>query len=198
MLFTTLAAAILAVPVVLAQGPTINTPTGVTTCQPTRFTYSGGQPPYILTLTEGTTAGGAVLKEFDGLTGDAFTWNVDLQANTNFISNLKDSQGNIGQSASVMVTAGSNTSCVNATVNESATGQTSIPVSTGAGSSTGTSPATSAGSSTTGGSSTSKPTSSGSSSGSAASPSKTGAANRITVSGFVITGLMGLIGATLY
>jgi len=190
----------------VAQQFTINTPTGVTSCQPTRFTWVGGSGPFILQLTEGTTTGGALLKEFDNLTGDGFTWNVDVPGGTNFICNLKGVDGVIAQSAAVTVGNGSN-SCVNSTVTESPSGQTSIPVSTGApsasapgGSPSNTapsgSPTTSApAGSTTGASQSSKPSQS--STGGSASQT-TGASQQLTAGTVGFAGLMGMIGAMLF
>jgi hypothetical protein len=63
------------------------------------------------------------IKEFDNLTGNGFTWNVDVAGGTNFICNLKDSTGALAQSAAIAVGNGS-TGCVNSNITESASGQT--------------------------------------------------------------------------
>jgi DUF4097 and DUF4098 domain-containing protein YvlB len=57
------------------------------------------------------------------LTGDGFTWNVDVAGGTNFILNLKDVTGTIAQSAPVNVGNGG-TGCLNTVITESVSGAT--------------------------------------------------------------------------
>jgi len=202
-----LVALLVAVSAAVAQQFTINTPTGVTSCQPTRFTWVGGSGPFILTLTQGTTTGGATLKEFDGISGTGFTWNVDVPGGTSFICNLKDTTGNIVQSAAVNVGDGGS-SCVNTSVTETATGVTSGAQSTGAATTSapagtntsgGSTPTTSGGaSSPSGGSTSAGASSTGSATTGGSASQSSGASQQLTAAGVGMAGIMGAIGAMLF
>ncbi|KZP31685.1 hypothetical protein FIBSPDRAFT_775675, partial [Athelia psychrophila] len=86
-------------------------------CEPFKFTWTGGVPPYFLTLIPGANP----IKQF-AQTSDLFlTWTVDLQAGTNFNADIKDSTGTNGFSAQATIIAGSST-CLNTTVVEGSGG----------------------------------------------------------------------------
>ncbi|KIJ67062.1 hypothetical protein HYDPIDRAFT_109062 [Hydnomerulius pinastri MD-312] len=192
MKFITLISALAAiVPAVLAQ-MTINTPPSVVTCEPTQFTWSGGQSPYYLSLVPAGQTTAAPLKQFATQSGTSYTWNVDLQAGTSFTISLKDSTGNTAYSDIVTIQAGATTSCVNTSVQESGgSSGSAAPAPTGG---SGTTAGSTSGSSTkaTGASGSPSPTTSG-------SATQSGAANRLTVSSaFGVAGAMGLVGAALF
>jgi len=171
-----------------AQGLTVNSPQNVVECQPFQFTWTGGSPPYFLSLIPG--AGQNPIKQFPQQTGTSFTWNVDLPTGTNFIASLKDSSGANAFAASASVIAGSDTSCVNTAVQDSGS------ASAGSGS---TAAGGSSASATASGSASGSSKPSGTSSSSSSSPSKTGAATvGASVSTFGIAGLFGLVGAVLF
>ncbi|OJA18174.1 hypothetical protein AZE42_05302 [Rhizopogon vesiculosus] len=187
MKFATIFAALVSV-VPAAYALTVNTPANVVECQPTMFTWSGGQEPYYLTLIPGGQSTAAAIKSFPTQTGTSYTWNVDLQANTLFTIALKDSTGATAYSDIVTIEPGSIT-CVNTSVDE---GGASTGTATGA---------TTAGGATSAAASASGTTSkaSGTSSGSASTATSSGAASSLFVSSAMgVAGVMGLLGAALF
>jgi len=170
---------------------TVNTPASVVECQPTLFSWSGGQAPYYLTLIPGGQSTAAAIKSFPTQTGTSYTWNVDLQANTLFTIALKDNTGTTAYSDIVTVQPGSSISCVNTSVNEGGS-------ATGTSGTTGTSGATGTGS-TAAASVTSGASGSSSATSSSATAKSSGAASSLSVSsGMGVAGLMGLVGAALF
>jgi len=101
---------------VLAQGTPgfmINTPANAVTCQPLLITWSGGTPPYFLSVLPGADPNGQALVDFGQQDGTSFTWTaVNQQANTQLGLTLRDSNGNTAQSAPFTVNGGSNTTCL--------------------------------------------------------------------------------------
>jgi len=183
--FITAAALVALIPSVM--GLTIDSPQNVVECQPFQFTWSGGTPPYFLSLIP--SAGADPIKQFPQQTGTTFTWTVDLQANTNFIAALKDNTGTQAFAAQASIISGSDTSCLNTAVQDSGTG--------GASGGAASTSAPSGSASATGGSTTGKAT--GTASGSASTPtSSTGAALGSSVSAFGVAGVFGLVGAVLF
>ncbi|KIM85025.1 hypothetical protein PILCRDRAFT_67223 [Piloderma croceum F 1598] len=171
--FAAAAAAALIALVPSVIGLTVNTPQGVTECEPFEFTWTGGTPPYFLSLIPGATRFyphilQRPIKQFPPIQGTSYTWLVDLQANTNFIASLKDDTGTQAFAALATINAGTDSSAASATP-------------------------TGAASSHSGGSSAS-----GTASGS--SPSKTSNAGSVasSASTFGIAGLFGLVGAALF
>ncbi|KAH7930188.1 hypothetical protein BV22DRAFT_1028703 [Leucogyrophana mollusca] len=202
MKFTLAAAFVSVVPAVLAQQLTVNTPPNVVECEPTQFTWSGGVGPYYLSLTPGGQSMASPIKQFPTQTGTSYTWLVDLQANTIFNIDLKDSTGATAFSSIVTIEAGSSTSCLNTAVQEGGSSSGSAAPSASGGSappaSSASAPAASGSSSPTSGGSTGG-SSSGSSSPSPSASGKTGGAARLTVSSaFGVAGVMGLVGAALF
>jgi len=205
MKFITLITALATVlPAVLGQ-LTINTPPNAVECEPTMFTWSGGTAPYYLALLPGGQASAAPLKQFPTQTSTSYSWLVDIQANVGFTISLKDSTGLTAFSDIVTVQPGSDTSCVNAAVQEGGSTTASVaatPVapasSAGTPAAAGTSVAaagtTAASAVHTSGSSTSP-----SATGSAVTASKSNAASHLSLSStFGVAGVMGLVGAALF
>ncbi|KAI0925993.1 hypothetical protein AcW1_008280 [Taiwanofungus camphoratus] len=188
------------VPVVLGQSKlTVNTITsGIVECEPTLFSWSGGQAPYYLSLVPAEQTSAPAIKQFAAQQGTSYTWNTDLASGTSFTIVLKDSTGDTAFSDVETITAGTSNSCLNTSVTESGGSGSAAPTSAG--------PTSAAGS--TGGAAASSPTSSAPSS-SATHPSGTGsaagasstsnAASRGSSTGaFGIAALMGLVGAALF
>ncbi|KAE9407689.1 hypothetical protein BT96DRAFT_971098 [Gymnopus androsaceus JB14] len=91
---------------------TVNTPSGLITCEPTLLAWSGGTAPYYLSIIPGGETSGSALKSFDSTNSTSYTWTVDIAADTKITVELKDSTGTIAYSDEVDITAGSSTSCV--------------------------------------------------------------------------------------
>ncbi|KAI0078794.1 hypothetical protein K474DRAFT_1659972 [Panus rudis PR-1116 ss-1] len=89
-----------------AQGPMINTPEGVIVCQPLLLTWSGGTPPYFLSILPGGQPSAAPLEQFTDLQTTSFTWKVDQPAGTSLGLTIRDSTGASGQSAPFDVHSG--------------------------------------------------------------------------------------------
>ncbi|KAJ3859228.1 hypothetical protein EV359DRAFT_86656 [Lentinula novae-zelandiae] len=165
---------------------TVNTPSSLTTCEPTLLSWSGGTAPYYLSILPGGETTSAALKTFDTTNATEYTWTVDIAADTEITVELKDSTGTIAYSDEVDITAGSDTSCVSTSVSASATaGSTSTSADS--------SVTTTSGSSTTSANSASGSTSS---STSASSASSSNAASRL-MANCGTTGFLGLIGVVL-
>ncbi|KAL1744109.1 hypothetical protein HDZ31DRAFT_82918 [Schizophyllum fasciatum] len=176
------------------QALTINTPSSLTTCQPSLISWSDGTPPYYLTILPGGQTSGT-LKSFDQTDSTSVTWNVDIAADTSVTLAIKDSTGQQQYTQAVTITKGSDDSCVNG--DATASGETgSATGSSGGASSTGSS----------GGSSTTKSGSSSSSGGSSASSTASGAeesgSNAASARSFAapagLAGVLGLVGAALF
>ncbi|KAG2367047.1 hypothetical protein BDR07DRAFT_1394689 [Suillus spraguei] len=189
---TIFVALVSAVPAVF--GLTINTPADVVECQPILLTWSGGASPYYLTLVPGGQSMASPIKSFPTQTGTSYTWNVDLQANTIFNIALKDSTGSTAYSDIVTIMSGSDTSCLNTTVDEGG-------ASNGTAVATGTSSpaAGSSASASVSGTSSSGAKTSATATGSSGTAQKTGAASSLSVSSAMgVAGVMGLVGAVLF
>jgi hypothetical protein len=186
-LFTALAVAIPA-----AFGLTVNTPTNVVECEPTQFQWSGGVAPYFLTLIPGGQPTASPIKQFAEQTGDSYTWTVDLGSGTSFTIALKDSTGTTAYSDIVTIMAGSSTSCLNNSVEETGTGGSGAASTPASGSTTAGSTAAATGA-------TSPSSGSATSTASSSSSTQSSAAGRLSVSSaFGVAGVMGLVGAALF
>ncbi|KAH8099938.1 hypothetical protein BXZ70DRAFT_939653 [Cristinia sonorae] len=118
----------------LAQGPiTINTPENVVVCQPTLLTFSGGVPPYILSVLPGNQPSAQPLEQYTNLTGTSYTWNANIAAGTQVGLTLRDSTGAAGQTAPFPINAGvGDTSCLSQPSGGNASGGgTAAPPNTG-------------------------------------------------------------------
>jgi len=100
----------------------INTPASLLTCQPALLSWSGGAPPYYLSILPGGQSGGAPLKQFGEQSGTSLTWNVDLAAGTSITLAVRDSTGAVNYSDQVSITAGNDASCVSGDVDASGAG----------------------------------------------------------------------------
>ncbi|THU98471.1 hypothetical protein K435DRAFT_777457 [Dendrothele bispora CBS 962.96] len=101
--FTTIFASSLAVASVLAQSLTINTPVSLVSGQPTLISWSGGVPPFFLSVEPANQPGAPPLEDLGEQDGTSFTWNVDLAAGTAVGFLLRDSTGATAQSAGVVI-----------------------------------------------------------------------------------------------
>ncbi|KAI0635656.1 hypothetical protein C8Q77DRAFT_583946 [Trametes polyzona] len=126
--FISAATIIALTPVVLGQGPKINTLTSPTQCEPVQFTWEGGAPPYYLSLIPGGQPSAQAIKQFPVQNGNSMTWTVDLPAGTSFSSSLRDSTGAQAFSDIQTVQAGPDSSCLNG----SSSGATSMDMTSAA------------------------------------------------------------------
>ncbi|KAF9048722.1 hypothetical protein BJ165DRAFT_1526144 [Panaeolus papilionaceus] len=96
-----LAALVYLIPGIMAL--TINTPFGVTQCQPQMISWSDGAPPYYVSIIPGGQPSAAPLRSWDPQTGSSLTWQVDLPSGTSITLAIKDSTGNTAFSDKVNV-----------------------------------------------------------------------------------------------
>ncbi|KIL67593.1 hypothetical protein M378DRAFT_191606 [Amanita muscaria Koide BX008] len=183
------ATTLLAAASVYAQSFTINTPSNVVVCQPLLIQWSGGTAPYFLSVLPGNSPSGQALESLGTFNGTSFSWKVNIAAGTSIDLTLRDSNGNLAQSAAVTINPGSDTSCVGQAVSGSAGTATATPPAT-SGSAGGTTAGTTTGTQTTNAGTT--PSSTGT--GSSASSSKTNGASPANVAK---VGTAGIIGAAL-
>jgi len=164
---------------------TINTPTNVISCTPLQITFSGGSPPYIISVHPGATPNADALVTFPNVTGSPFTWTaVNYASGTSLDLTLRDNTGASAQSAPFSVQSGGSTSCLNSTASGS-----SAPAATS------NAPAASSASATTPATSQTKAGDSGSTGTSkAATPSSSG--NAAIVAG-IPYGMAGVLGAVV-
>ncbi|KAI0649254.1 hypothetical protein C8Q79DRAFT_501300 [Trametes meyenii] len=204
------------VPVVLAQGNMqINTLSGVTECVPSDFTWSGGVPPYYLSLVPAGQPSAQAIMQFPPQNGDSMTWLVSLPPGTSFTSALRDSTGAQAFSDAQTVQPGTENSCSQSSTTvvmtaTSMTGQNSSAASTGSATTASTAEGTRGTTSAATKSSTTASTTvsvqaahdvtSAATAGTAPSASSTSsnAASLHTSAGAIgIAGLLGLVGAAL-
>ncbi|EMD34128.1 hypothetical protein CERSUDRAFT_117626 [Gelatoporia subvermispora B] len=205
--FTTAVALVAVLPAVLGQNLMVNSPPNIVQCEPTQLSWTGGSPPYYLSLIPAGQPSAAAIKSFPTQQGNSYTWNVDLQQGTSFSIELKDSTGNTAYSAIETVNPSSDSSCLNSSVSETGSGASSTGASSGAqtASSASTTSAASTGASSGSNSASNsnsvKATGSNSAqsaASSSSSKSSNGATRGSTVGTFSIAGLMGLVGAALF
>ncbi|GMK59873.1 hypothetical protein CspeluHIS016_0900900 [Cutaneotrichosporon spelunceum] len=157
-----LAVVVLAVSAAAQAAFSITTPPALVTCQPSKLSWTGGAPPYILSIIPGGQPGAAVIKDIDtNLNVMQYTWNTDVVGGTHLTFKIVDKDGNIAYSAPITVQAGSSDECLKPGATKPP--QPSAPAATGA------APADASGSSGAAGSgSTKAPAASATPSGSAA------------------------------
>ncbi|KAI5115682.1 hypothetical protein M0805_004923 [Coniferiporia weirii] len=104
-----------------AASMTINTPPSIVQCalEPALLSWSGGAPPYFVTVIPGGQTGGTPLKSFDQTSDTSITWDVDVAAGTSITLALRDSTGAQEFSDAVTISGSSDSSCVNSSVAES-------------------------------------------------------------------------------
>lgn len=168
---------------------TVNTPTNVVQCAPLQITWTGGTPPYLLSLHSGTDVNGTPLISFPSVTTTSLTWSaVNVSAGTQLDLSLRDSSGLNSQSAVFTVQPGTDSSCLTGATNVTTPTGSAAPAASAA---TGTTPASSGASAAT------KPTSAASgSSASTAKSSSTSTSNAAMATG-IQYGVAGFLGAAV-
>ncbi|KAF8183950.1 hypothetical protein BJ912DRAFT_975675 [Pholiota molesta] len=111
-IFAPAAAALLLAGNALAQQLTINTPGPAVVCQPLLFTWTGGTPPYFLSIVPGNQPSAAALINFGQTTDLSQRWVVNITAGTTLGLNLRDNTGIVAQSGTFTTQASSDTSCL--------------------------------------------------------------------------------------
>ncbi|KAG7451130.1 uncharacterized protein BT62DRAFT_399823 [Guyanagaster necrorhizus] len=174
---------------------TINTPSGVTECEPSALSWSDGTSPYYLSIYPGGETTG-VLESFAATNDTSYTWTCDIAADTSITFAIKDSTGSIAYTDAVTVESGSSTSCASVTGNTdtSTSGSGSTTTATGTDATTTATTGT-----TTAGTTSSKATSSSSktttSSSTTTSASSGAIRNSVT---YGVAGFCGLLAALLF
>lgn len=102
--FVILAAAIAAA---AAQQLTVNTPTSVVHCLPVQLTWSGGQPPYYVSLLPGGQPTASPIADLGQQTGTSLSWKATIPANTPVTVQIRDSTGTLNYSDQFTVQQGS-------------------------------------------------------------------------------------------
>ncbi|KAF5342616.1 hypothetical protein D9611_001586 [Ephemerocybe angulata] len=171
---------------------TVNTPLSVVVCQPVQFTWTGGQAPYFFSILPGNQPTAPALVDFGKLDGTSQSWTANLAPNTSIFLQVRDSNGALGQSGTITIQNGSDTSCVGKPTSTTSGASSST---TPAGSSTPAATTTPAGSSTTSpaaGSSTSKPATTASTSAGASTTTKPAGNGASTIASSGILALAGV------
>jgi hypothetical protein len=163
---------------------TINTPSNVVECQPSLISWSGGTAPYYLSVLPGASPNGAAIESFPATNSTSLTWTVNIASGTSIGLTLRDTNGDVAQTAPFSINPGSSDTCLNTTSVVAGPTAASTPAAgTTAGATTGGTPATTG--ATTG-------------TAAAASPSSTtGAASANTVQ-FGVAGIVGVAVAALF
>jgi len=201
--FATAAALVSLLPAVLAQNLMVNSPANVVQCEPTQLTWTGGSPPYYLSLIPAGQPSAPAIKEFPTQQGNSYTWMVDLQQGTSFTIEVKDSTGTPAYSSIETINPSSDSSCLNSTVSESggSSGPTASAASSGsqtASIASTTAPAASGSNTASGSSAKATGSNSAQSASSSGSTKSNGAGRGSSVGSFGVAGLMGLLGAALF
>ncbi|CAK9785497.1 hypothetical protein CC85DRAFT_286666 [Cutaneotrichosporon oleaginosum] len=162
----TLALAVLAATAAAQASFSITTPPALVACQPSRVSWTGGVPPYILSIIPGGQPGAAALKDLDtNLNVMQYTWNTDVVGGTHLTFKIVDKNGDIAYSAPITVQAGSSDDCLKPGASKPP--QPSSPAATG-GQPAGSGSAAASGSGSASAASASRPAASATPSGSAA------------------------------
>ncbi|KLT46088.1 hypothetical protein CC85DRAFT_239208, partial [Cutaneotrichosporon oleaginosum] len=83
--------------------------------EPTRLQWSGGSPPYWVTvIPAGQPSAAPIMTLADSSDATSMTWNVNLPANSQITLQIRDGTGNVQYSSPITVQAGSNTACLTA------------------------------------------------------------------------------------
>ncbi|KDQ14306.1 hypothetical protein BOTBODRAFT_145699 [Botryobasidium botryosum FD-172 SS1] len=192
MKFFAIALAFAAAAVAQNSSFTVNTPASIITCEPTAISWTGGTPPYFVSIIPGGQPAAPALKSFPQQSVNTLTWLVDLAAQAISIQ-VKDATGLMAYSATTNIMSGSNTTCIT-------TSTSGTPVAGAPGTTAGAAPTPS---NTPSAGSANAPVAAStsahaSSSGTAApSPKPTNGAFSVGVSTIGFAGFAGLIGAAL-
>lgn len=100
------------VPIFAQSQLTINTPSNVVVCQPTLIDWSGGTPPYHLSILPGNQPSAPAIEDLGDHYGTSYTWVDDLEPGTSVMLALRDSTGAVAQTAPFTINSGSDTSCI--------------------------------------------------------------------------------------
>jgi len=104
----------------LAQQLMVNSLNDVVVCEPVQITWQGGQPPYYLSLIPAGQPAAAPIKQFPIQNGNSLTWVCDIGVGVGFTTALKDGVGELAYSGEQTVMNGTDASCVNDSVSETA------------------------------------------------------------------------------
>ncbi|KAJ7104147.1 hypothetical protein B0H15DRAFT_808756 [Mycena belliarum] len=175
--------------------PTINTPTvsnAAAECQPFLLSWSGGTPPWFVTI-QTNPIGTSAVADFGQTSATSATWIVNATVGSSLLFQIKDSTGASASSAPFQVVTGSGDSCLKAGGGSAGVGGTTAAgATTAAGTTAGSAPA---GGATTAAGTTSK-AASGSSTSSKASTTP-GAATKLSVPAGVLPACAAVLGAAL-
>jgi len=133
-IFIPLAAAVLLAASTAAIEPlVVDTPLNATVCEPLLMSWSGGTPPYALTVAQILFANAALgILDFSAQTGNvtSFTWVVNItDVDNSLVLNLVDGAGNFSESLPFTVHDSSNHSCLIASTGSSSPTSGTIPTS---------------------------------------------------------------------
>ncbi|KAG9007628.1 hypothetical protein FRB94_014146 [Tulasnella sp. JGI-2019a] len=121
MRFTSIAVVLSAAAAAVAQ-LTIQTPASVNQCQPVLLNFSGGTPPYIVTVQPQGQLAATPLATFPTTSANSLTWNVALVANTLITLEIRDATGATQASGPITVGTGTgDTSCLNGSASQGST-----------------------------------------------------------------------------
>ncbi|KAK1217267.1 hypothetical protein PQX77_020116 [Marasmius sp. AFHP31] len=90
---------------------TINTPTNLVTCEPAILSWSGGTPPYYLSMQDGNNFNGAAIKRFEQQSTTSMSWTVSVPSGKSVAFLLRDSTGQVSITAPVTVEKGAQDTC---------------------------------------------------------------------------------------
>ncbi|KAF8348813.1 hypothetical protein F5887DRAFT_536392 [Amanita rubescens] len=170
---------------------TINTPAGVVQCQPTLLTWSGGTPPYYLTLLPGGQVAGEPIQSFDATDDTSKTWLANVNPGQQITFALKDSTGETAFTDQVQVRQGTDKGCMTA-----APGPTDSNTASGSGTQGAVETTPAATRATNAAASKTSTTARAASTGSGASESNN--AGGLSVGALELAGALGLVGVVLF
>lgn len=113
----------------VSQTVMVNTPTSVVQCLPVQLSWSGGQPPYFLSLIPGGQTTATPLQDLGQQTGTTFSWKATLPANTALNVQIRDSVGVLNYSD--QFTIQNPPAGITCSPSDTADGTTTDPVTTG-------------------------------------------------------------------
>ncbi|KAH6909067.1 hypothetical protein BKA70DRAFT_1221978 [Coprinopsis sp. MPI-PUGE-AT-0042] len=187
----------------------VETPQNVVACRPVQFTFTGGTPPYFLTICAkpydsahpaGQPAAPATV-DFGEVESSPFRWTPNIPVGTNLFLRIVDDNGETGESGPFSVLNSSDLDCIGqepsgsdappAATDSDASSASTPAATTGAPAASTSAPATSGGASTPAGSS-SRPASSAASSARPSTSAGAGDNDGAALSTFVSSGALGL------
>lgn len=132
------------VPALVSAQATINTPASVVQCQPAQVTWEGGQPPYYLSIFEGSDPSTTPFRIFPETEDTSMTWNVAFPEGetppSQITFQIRDGTGAVNYSSQVGITANpSGDTCVDSSASAPASTGSASAASTASSSATTTS-----------------------------------------------------------